>query len=125
MADILREARQDNKHYARVIGPEGEPRAVLIAMTAPGYWSQRHASHIVFWYSEQPGAGYKLLKAYRSWVLENARTIRVAGLQMTAPMWAAKMILIKAGFNQHGMMYTRSERKPLLEQAKEENGVSQ
>jgi hypothetical protein len=128
IAEIVEEARRDSKHYAKVIGPEGEPRAVLIAITAPLYWAQRNASHIVFWYSERPGEGWKLLTDYKSWVVANSRTIRVAGLQMDVGIGRASHLLRLGGFELRGgahLIYTKNERSPLMQQAKEvANGFS-
>ena len=121
ISDLVREARQSGTHYCRVIGPAGKPVAALVALTAPALWAQRFASHIVFWYSEQPGAGWKLLRDYRSWVLSQ-RNIRVAGYQMDH--WPVDHrihdVFERCGFKRRGggyLIYPIELRTPLIEQA--------
>ncbi len=66
-------------HYARVIGPLGEPRAVLLARVGNNEWAMKKHARIVMWYSEIPGAGATLLRDFRRWVDGEKSQVILAG----------------------------------------------
>ena len=66
-------------HWSRVIGPEGEPRAVLLSRQENNLWAAKKHSAMILWYSEIPGAGVKLLREWKKWVKANEASITMAG----------------------------------------------
>lgn len=129
ISEIIDTAIRDSRHYARVVGPAGDPTACLIAITAPLFWAQRNASHIVLWHSEVAGQGGSLLQDYSAWVLQNSRSIRVAGWQPDVPLHAGLARKLEShGFTARGgafLLYTREQRQPLAEQARRKpHGIS-
>jgi len=76
---LVRDFATGGGHYARVVGPEGEPRAVLLARVGNNEWAVKKHARIVMWYSEIPGAGIALLRDFRRWVDSEKSQIVLAG----------------------------------------------
>ena len=103
------------KHYCRVVGPEGEPQAALLTRTSNNLWAMKQHASVLFWYSEIPGAGAMLLRGFRDWVKEQSQIV-VAGFNAdfigaTGPLRVAERI----GFKRRGegsyVFYPRGEKK--------------
>ena len=77
---LIRSVTNDkDKHYSRVVGKVGEPRAAIITWTANNVWAMRQNAAILLWYSEIPGAGATLLRGFRDWV-KTQKHVVMAGL---------------------------------------------
>lgn len=100
---LLQEVTSSEKYYARVIGPEGEPKAALIARSAPNMWAMKKSATILLWYSDVPNGGLELLRDFKRWVREDHQIV-MAGI--TAD-WNGDMdavyIAQKVGFKHRGM----------------------
>lgn len=66
-------------HWSRVIGPEGEPGAVLLTRQENNLWAAKKHACVLLWYSDIPGAGALLLREFRKWVKSNQAAITLAG----------------------------------------------
>jgi hypothetical protein len=69
---------ESDTHYARVVGPVGEPKAALLARVENNLWAMKKHASLLLWYSELPGAGAVLLREFRDW-LHTQKHIVVAG----------------------------------------------
>lgn len=76
---LLTDTRNDEKHYAYVVGEAGAPRAALIARTGANLWATRRHAAVLLWYSDIPGAGAKLLRHFRSWAMQQ-KSLAIAGM---------------------------------------------
>lgn len=65
---LLREALQDSRWYARVVGERGAPKAALLAKRVANVWATRDHAAMFLWYSDLPSAGLALLRDFRRWV---------------------------------------------------------
>lgn len=99
---LLREMVGTTKHYARVVGPAGEPQAALIARVQDNTWAMKRSAAMLLWYSDKPGAGLQLLQDFKLWVKEDDRIV-LAG--MTADWFgetSAVDVAKAMGFKQRG-----------------------
>ena len=102
---LVRDACLTETSYARVVGPIGEPGAVLIARTANNLWAMKKHASIMCWYSDIPGAGLALLRDFRRWVKET-NGIVVAGFNDDCDLaLEAKMVALRVGFVRRGGAY--------------------
>ena len=76
---LVRDFATCDKHYARVVGAEGEPRAALLARVDQNVWAVRKHATVLFWYSELAGAGAALQRDFRRWVDDQQKQIVIAG----------------------------------------------
>lgn len=110
--DLLKTMFQDSSHYARCIGPKEAPEAALIAHSSDNVWALHRHATILLWYSDKPGAGYKLLRDFRSWVSGQKKMI-LAGFMDDFGMDARMVaVLRRAGFIQRGCAYVHFPRGP-------------
>lgn len=104
MHALLREFATSSSHYARVIGPIGEPRAALLAQTGKNVWAMRSPAAAILWYSDLPGAGAALLRDFRRWAQEHRKRVVVAGFTADWLMADERALKLadRIGFKQHG-----------------------
>lgn len=76
---LLREMVGTTKHYARVVGPVGDPQACLIARVQDNTWAMKRSAAMLLWYSDKPGAGAALLRDFKGFVLADHQIV-LAGL---------------------------------------------
>jgi hypothetical protein len=79
VAKLLDDFVTSDRHYARVLGAPGEPRAALLAAAGPNVWATKKRAGAVLWYSEIPGAGAALLRDFRRWLDGQKKWILVGG----------------------------------------------
>jgi hypothetical protein len=97
--------RNHMKHYARVVGPKGEPKAVLIAMVRDNMWATKRHATVVCWWSDIPGAGVLLLRDFKKWVQEQ-NGIVLAGFNDDCDLpLVARMVAMRTGFERRGGGY--------------------
>jgi len=100
---LIRDATSSDKHYARVVGPVGEPKAVLVARVQQNMWAAKKSATVLLWYSKQPGAGAALMRDFKKWVAKDPQVV-MAGLSMD---WHGKKneiacLLVRMGFTDRG-----------------------
>jgi hypothetical protein len=76
---LLRELVASDRHYARVVGEVGAPKAALLAVVMKNVWALKKRAVVLCWYSELPGAGAALLRDFRRWVQSQHKQIVLAG----------------------------------------------
>lgn len=101
---LVRDFATGTRHYARVVGAEGEPRAVLLAQVGNNTWASKKHATVLMWYSEIPGAGAALLRDFRRWVDGEKQQVVLAGF---CADWVALddrplKLATRAGFKQRG-----------------------
>lgn len=100
--NLLMSMYRDPQQYCKVIGPVGNPEAVIVARTGGNLWALRKHATILLWYSRKPGAGYALLKDFVRWTKEQ-KQVTVVGLIDDFGMGAETVALLRrAGFIQRG-----------------------
>lgn len=108
--DLLASMFQDSSHYTKCVGPKEAPEAVLIARSGDNLWALRRHATVLLWYSGKPGAGFKLLRDFKSWVAGQKQMV-LAGFMDDFGM-DARMVapLRRAGFIQRGCAYVHFPR---------------
>ncbi len=103
--DLLREAVASTHYYSGVVGKPGEPKAVLIAKVSENLWSLRKHAAMLLWYSDLPGAGYKLLRDFRDWVKTQKHVVAAGFVDDFAMNDSTSRMLTRAGFTKRGGAY--------------------
>lgn len=100
---LVRDVTSSTKHFARVVGEKGDPKAVLVAHAGENVWAMKRHATIMVWYSEIPGAGAKLLREFREWV-KAERNIVLAGFSCDWVMMDDRPLKLasRIGFKQRG-----------------------
>ena len=100
---LIRDATSSDKHYARVVGPVGEPKAVLVARVQQNMWAAKKSATVLLWYSEQPGAGAALMRDFMKWVVKDPQIV-MAGLTIDwcGADWRVVRMLEHIGFVDRG-----------------------
>jgi hypothetical protein len=101
---LVRDFATCQTHYARVVGPVGEPRAVLLARVDQNVWAMKKHATVLFWYSEIPGAGAALLRDFRRWVDAQKQHVVLAGFHADWVMIDGRPLELAAriGFKHRG-----------------------
>ena len=100
---LIRDAVSSTKHYAKCVGPVGEPKAVLIARVQNNTWALKKSATVLLWYSEIPGAGAKLLRDFREWVKTDHHIV-MAGLSCDWCLTDDRVLAMveRCGFKERG-----------------------
>lgn len=100
--DLLSSMFQDSSHYTKCIGPKESPEAVLVAQSGDNVWALRRHSVILLWYSVKPGAGFKLLRDYKSWVGRQKQMVLAGFMDDFGMSPRMDPILKRTGFTKRG-----------------------
>ena len=101
---LIRSVTNDREtHYARVVGPIGEPKAAILTRTENNLWAMRKNAPILLWYSEIPGAGAMLLRGFRDW-LKDQKHIVMSGFSADWVMMDDRPLKLaeRIGFQKRG-----------------------
>lgn len=100
---LLREMVGTTKHYARVVGPVGEPQACLIARVQENCWAMKRSAAMLLWYSDKADYGLKLLRDFREFVKADHYIVE-AGMTVdwNGSCEAAVEVADRVGFKQRG-----------------------
>lgn len=103
--DLVTEAISSARHKVLIAEQDGEIVGVLAGMTGDNLWAQRQNCSVMLWVSYLPGAGYKLLRHFRDWVLSR-RAIKVSGFSFDIDVDSRIFKMVeRAGFTRHGCSY--------------------
>ena len=104
MHGILADLVHSPTAYTKVVGPKGAPVAALVANIGKLRWATRKRAVVELWYSDLPGAGYRLLVDFRKWV-QAQKNVVLAGMVFAIPdPMAPDLIAQRAGFHRRGNM---------------------
>ena len=79
MHDGIIQAISSARHFCWVeVNDQDYAIGVLVGLTSENLWAQRKNCLVALWKTGTPGAGRKLLLAFKEWV-QSRRAIRVAG----------------------------------------------
>lgn len=101
---LVRDFATCDRHYAKVVGEVGEPRAVLLARVENNTWAMKKHATVLFWYSEIGGAGAALLRDFRRWVDSQKQHVVIAGFNADWIMLDDRPLALAAriGFENRG-----------------------
>lgn len=108
---VFRTLVSSSTHYAYVSQRGKRIEGALLAVTNSNAWARKSNSSVLFWTGIAPGAGARLLRHYRDWVLGRPM-IRVAGFapdlnDIDPRAWT---LAERIGFEKHGGSYVLFQR---------------
>lgn len=94
---------QPTTHFCAVSHEEGQaPTGMLLAHQGPNPWAKKNFANVVFWASQIPGDGARMLRTFKQWV-DSRSVVRVAGFLPDLEVDPRALALAeRIGFAKHG-----------------------